>query len=612
MINNPAQESNVIEYGGFSSAAPAPTKAATPASTSHPLALNYADFMNAYEPYAAAKTAIGEPGYWQTFGEGEKQFSGGYTGQQTDALDKLGASLKTADGKDLNVGGARSGMSVIPAHGVIPAHWEAGVVNSENGIEGPKQWVEETPATPERYVINTDLSTFLGQDGSNQHAEITYERQGDKLVPVTDGIKGWQWTGNDLTTPIKMAAAMYLMANGIPGMGEAAGTTAGTTVNQSLLSNIMEKGLAQTLGVTNPYIAGTINQGLINSAINGGDLEKGFTQAAIGQAMGAVGGGISKTVNGIISDGTPNFLTNTISNATGAAGVAALTGQDIGDAIKGSLVNTGLNSLNQVVGPAVKDATGSQTAANLAVSGINSIATGGSINPLYVASGAYKDAKEFGGFSSDTTPYIYDPATNPADPNADSNPDLNGEPVVPTTTPITPTTDYSFKPDYGFPTGTNIDDGLKADINPTVDAGNTPVDYAIADTTSGLGLQIPNSPGLVNMGGAQGLTVPTDAGVVSSSGLTPTDHSVVLGDPKSLINNPANLGVPLMPTAPAAPVTTPVTQPFSPTIPNTSTTPAPVVTKSPFSTANIDMFGGFDVGGWASKIRAANTSPRSI
>ena len=578
MINNPAQASDVIEYGGFSStpaAAPKPT-----ATGSHPLALNYADFMKAYEPYAAAKTAIGGPGYWQTFGEGEKQFSEGYTGQQTDALENLGASLKTADGKDLNVGGAKSDMTVIPA----------------------------TDTTPERYVINTDLSTFLGQDGSNQHAEITYERQGDKLVPVTDGIKGWQYTGNDLTTPIKMAAAMYLMANGIPGMGEAAGTTAASTVNKSLLSNIMENGLAQALGVTNPYIAGTINQGLINSAINGGDLEKGFTQAAIGQAMGAVGGGVSKTVNGIISDGTPNFLTNTISNAAGSAGVAALTGQDIGDAIKGSLVNTGLNSLNQVVGPAVKDATGSQTAANLAVSGINSAATGGSINPLYVASGAYKDAKEYGGFSSDTMPYTYDPATNPSDPNADSNPDLNGAPIIPTTTPITPTTDYSFKPDYSFPTGTNIDDGLKVDINPTVDAGNTPVDYAIADTTSGLGLQIPNSPGLVNMGGGQGLTVPTDAGVVSSSGLTPTDHSVVLGDPKSLINNPANLGVPLMPTTPAAPVT----QPFSPTIPNTSTTPAPVVTKSPFSTANIDMFGGFDVGGWASKIRAANTLPRSI
>ena len=75
---------------------------------------------------------------------------------------------------------------------------------------------------------------------------------------------------------------------------------------------------------------------------------------------------------------------------------------------------------------------------------------------------------------------------------------------------------------------------------------------------AGEGLQIPTSPGLSSMGGAQGLTVPVGTisstgavvplGVVGELGLTPIGSTPVLGDPSSFINDPNVLGKPVFTT----------------------------------------------------------------
>jgi hypothetical protein len=75
---------------------------------------------------------------------------------------------------------------------------------------------------------------------------------------------------------------------------------------------------------------------------------------------------------------------------------------------------------------------------------------------------------------------------------------------------------------------------------------------------AGEGLQIPTSPGLSSMGGAQGLTVPVGTisstgavvplGVVGELGLTPVGSTPVLGDPSSFINDPNVLGKPVFTT----------------------------------------------------------------
>jgi len=57
----------------------------------------------------------------------------------------------------------------------------------------------------------------------------------------------------------------------------------------------------------------------------------------------------------------------------------------------------------------------------------------------------------------------------------------------------------------------------------------------------GQGLQVPTTPGLSSMGGAQGLTVPVAGGTVSQLGFVPSNATPVLGDPRSFINNPTLL-----------------------------------------------------------------------
>jgi hypothetical protein len=65
---------------------------------------------------------------------------------------------------------------------------------------------------------------------------------------------------------------------------------------------------------------------------------------------------------------------------------------------------------------------------------------------------------------------------------------------------------------------------------------------------AGQGLQVPTTPGLSSMGGAQGLTVPVAGGTVSQLGFVPLNATPVLGDPRSFINNPTLLDRPVFTT----------------------------------------------------------------
>lgn len=68
----------------------------------------------------------------------------------------------------------------------------------------------------------------------------------------------------------------------------------------------------------------------------------------------------------------------------------------------------------------------------------------------------------------------------------------------------------------------------------------------LTPTTAGQGLQVPTSPNIASMGGAQGLTVPVTSGTITQMGLTPTGATPVLGNPSSFINNPEVLGQPII------------------------------------------------------------------
>lgn len=126
--------------------------------------------------------------------------------------------------------------------------------------------------------------------------------------------------------------------------------------------------------------------------------------------------------------------------------------------------------------------------------------------------------------------------------------------------------DTSFKADYSLSpkdtassrasdpfTGAGIEAPVMKDGAENV--GYSPADYGLIDfslISGGPGLDFSKSPNIKKMGGGQGLTanvtnpVTGETGVVGELGYTPTGASMVLGDPKSFINNPDVLGSPVM------------------------------------------------------------------
>lgn len=174
-------------------------------------------------------------------------------------------------------------------------------------------------------------------------------------------------------------------------------------------------------------------------------------------------------------------------------------------------------------------------------------------------------------------------------------------PATPTTPPVTQPPATTPQPD-GAPIATGggtttqlFDDGSALITYPdgstvAVDSdGNTVtpgVDYSLApgDTSapgmgggtgllpgaSGEGLQLPTMPGLPDMGGGQGITIPVTGGTVGEGGFVPDNAVPVLGDPNSFINDPNVIGTPVItPVTPVTPVTPYIPTPIPPTVPAT-------------------------------------------
>lgn len=120
-----------------------------------------------------------------------------------------------------------------------------------------------------------------------------------------------------------------------------------------------------------------------------------------------------------------------------------------------------------------------------------------------------------------------------------------------------PPVDYSLDANKLTPLGVDpvTGTGLTAPSALTNVSDLTNIDYGLMNQGvdySGLGLKLPESPALKDMGGGQGLTakvvdpVTGEVGTVGALGLTPEDAAPVLGDPKSFINNPEVTGTPVL------------------------------------------------------------------
>jgi hypothetical protein len=130
----------------------------------------------------------------------------------------------------------------------------------------------------------------------------------------------------------------------------------------------------------------------------------------------------------------------------------------------------------------------------------------------------------------------------------------------------TPTTDYGINTGgYGLSTAGSTE-GLTVPVNTHTFNEDGTIDYGIAGTDAGAetGLQMPTAPSQTAMGGGYGFITPVDGGYMTSLGFVPTDHSQILGDPTSFINDPNVLGktvigpntirAPLTGVAPSTPV----------------------------------------------------------
>jgi hypothetical protein len=292
--------------------------------------------------------------------------------------------------------------------------------------------------------------------------------------------------------------------------------------------------LGAQLGLTGAA-AQVVGQTLINTTLNGGDVKSAVVGAALPLVGNAGAEAISKTLTNSNITGTLNtVLTKAVTQGT----TAALLGKDplaafvLGGASAGvSLITQDIPGFSELP-DAAKNAVNTAVVAQISKGDVGSAVTTSLINDaISYATKAIEDYKKNPG---GITNRVVDEAIPQGDIAGIVEEDKFDISKIGLGTDVK--TDYSLASGVTLPST----EGLK--VEPVTDAGATvgtsPVDYGFS-VTDGLGLKMPTSPNITDMGGGQGLTVKTPEGELSESGITPTGTAPDLGDPDSFINKPA-------------------------------------------------------------------------
>jgi hypothetical protein len=292
--------------------------------------------------------------------------------------------------------------------------------------------------------------------------------------------------------------------------------------------------LGAQLGLTGAA-AQVVGQTLINTTLNGGDVKSAVVGAALPLVGNAGAEAISKTLTNSNITGTLNTV---VTKAVTQGTTAALLGKDplaafvLGGASAGvSLITQDIPGFSELPDIA-KNAVNNAVVAQISKGDVGSAVTTSIINDaISYATKAIEDYKKNPG---GITNRVVDEAIPQGDIAGIVEEDKFDISKIGLGTDVK--TDYSLASDVTLPST----EGLK--VEPVTDAGATvgtsPVDYGFS-VTDGLGLKMPTSPNITDMGGGQGLTVKTPEGVLSESGVTPTGTAPDLGDPDSFINKPA-------------------------------------------------------------------------
>ena len=359
-------------------------------ATTSPWTLDARDFLSQVQPLMA-KSAFTD--YEKLVGG---RYSGGEGGDYTPYSDAASnrwsqqdstpqdVTLTLADGRKWTPSGHGNGIVFHPKGEVTQGGWKGG----ENG--GYEQIVN-----PEGYYeVSGDASKLLGKDNAGQSVTVRYKQVGDKMVPMEDaqyqgyskgvwnnGLKqfamiGAMAVGGWALSPVVAAAGTAATAAGAAGwMGMAPGLAA-TAVNTGLLSTGVSLATGHNIG-------DSIKTGFASAALSG---VGGWANESIGGATAGLGATTSKALSTIGSGAI-----------TGGAG-AVLTGQDVGEGIKGGIISSGIRAIGNVASKEVKDLVGTDNpvAGRIAGGVVNSAITGSS--PLGVMVGEV--TKTVGGFDT--------------------------------------------------------------------------------------------------------------------------------------------------------------------------------------------------------------------
>ncbi len=217
------------------------------------------------------------------------------------------ANLTLGNGQKWNPSGAGSGINLYKKGArkeLIP------------GVKGDAETasVYSDPYTQDTYEISGDLSNLTGTPGSSNHVNISYGKQGDKLVPI-EAPGFWNWNDNHRADNMSLLTSAALMAPAVAGFsGVGAGAAATGGVGEAIGTGGLQ-GLQG--GASLGSYAGTAIPAAVDLGTAGGIMGTGATIAGGGGGLsGLFSGGLSaKQGVGIASTLADLYVKNKQANA---------------------------------------------------------------------------------------------------------------------------------------------------------------------------------------------------------------------------------------------------------------------------------------------------------
>jgi hypothetical protein len=184
-----------------------------------------------------------------------------------------------------------------------------------------------------------------------------------------------------ITTTAATTAGAGLTAGELGLAGGAAAGAGATTSGLTFSSLLAAPGttIGSALGITNPYVAQMVGNTIIQTATNGGDVQKAIENAALSTGLSFVGSNVSGAVKEALKDIPSSQLSDTVKagitqGVTGAT-TAAISGRDPIQALVGAASSTALGELVKQI-PGYSDNTLSPEAKSVATAAVKAALTG--------------------------------------------------------------------------------------------------------------------------------------------------------------------------------------------------------------------------------------------